>query len=74
MLMGLAHADLAEKDFLHEFLLFYVRILCSINFCFGTFEIRQSKTNCSVLKMDWGAAIYGMLITSLHLAVLHTFL
>ena len=41
ILKGLAHADLAKKDFLHEFLLFYVRLLCSINFCFGLVEMWQ---------------------------------
>ena len=35
------------KNELHEFLLFYVRLLCSINFRFGPFEIRQFKPNCS---------------------------
>jgi len=63
---------------LHEFLLFYVRLLCSINFCFGPVEMRQFKNNCSGLKIDWGsppgAAIYGMRITSLHFVVLHKFL
>ena len=48
-------ADLAKKKsfFLHEFLLFYVRLLCSINFCFGPVEMRQFKNNCSGLKIDW---------------------
>ena len=63
---------------MHEFLLFYVRLLCSINFCFGPAEMRQFKNNCSGLKIDWGslpgAAIYGMRITSLHFVVLHKFL
>ena len=27
----------------------------SINFTFGTFEIRQFKTNCSGLKTNWGS-------------------
>ena len=54
--------------FLHEVLLFYVRFFCSINFCFGPFEIRQFKTNCSVLInrlgiSPRGAANYGMCIT-----------
>ena len=31
----------------------FVRFFCSINFCFGPFEIRQFKTNSSVLKIDW---------------------
>ena len=61
--------------FLHAFLLFYVRLLCSINLCF---EMRQFKNNCSGLKIDWGdpqgAAIYGMRIMSLHFVVLHKFL
>ena len=47
---GLAHADLAKKLFLHGFLLFYVRLLRSFNFCFGPFELRQFKNNCSGLK------------------------
>ena len=43
------------KNDLREFLLFYVRFFCSINFCFGLFELCQFKTNCSVLiKIDWG--------------------
>ena len=42
-----------KNNFLHEFLLFYIRFFCSINFCFGPFEIPQFKTNCSVLKIDW---------------------
>ena len=46
-----------------------MRLLCSINFCFGPVEMRQFKNNCSGLKIDWGsppgAAIYGMHITSL---------
>ena len=54
-LKGLSHADLAKKDFLHEFVLFYVRLLCSINFCFGPVEMRQFKNNCSGLKIDWGS-------------------
>ena len=55
LLKGLAHADLAKKIdfFLHEFLLFYVRLLCSINFCFGPVEMRQFKNKCSGLKIDW---------------------
>ena len=32
--------------------LFFRRFFCSINFCFGPFEIRQFKTNCSGLKTD----------------------
>ena len=52
-----------------------MRLLCSINFCFGSVEMRQFKNNCSGLKIDWGsppvAAIYGMRITSLHFVVLH---
>ena len=64
--------------FLHECLLLYVRLLCSINFCFGPVEIRQFKNNCSDLKIDWGsppgAAIYGKRIKSLHFVVLHKFL
>ena len=59
---------------MHEFLLFYVRLLCSINFCFGPVEMRQFKNNCSGLKIDWGsplgAAIYGMHITSLQFCCL----
>ena len=55
-----------KKYFLHELLLFFVRLLCSISFCFGPFEMRQFKNNCSGLKTDWGlppaAAIYGMCI------------
>ena len=56
-LKGLAHADLAFKKmiFLHEFLLFYVRLLCSINFCFGPVEMQQFKNNCSGLKIDLGS-------------------
>ena len=54
-LKGLAHADLAKNKnkIAWFFLLFYVQIFCSINFCFGPFEIYQFKTNCSVLKFDW---------------------
>ena len=63
-----------KRDFLHEFVLFYVRLLCSINFCFGSVEMRQFKNNCSGLKIAWGAAIYGMCITSVHFVVLHKFL
>ena len=67
-----------KKDFSHEFLLFYVQLLCSINFCFGPVEMRQFKNNCSGIKIDWdlplGAAIYGMHIMSLHFVVLHKFL
>ncbi len=55
VLKGLVHADLAKKLFLHECLLFYVRLLCSINFCFGPVEMRQFKNNCSGLKIDWGS-------------------
>ena len=78
-LKGLAHADLATKMiFLHECVLFYVQLLCSISFCFGPVEMRQFKNNCSGLKIDCGsplgAAIYGMRITSLHFVVLHKFL
>ena len=54
---------------------YYVRLLCSINFCFGPVDIRQFTNNCSGLKIDWGsppgAAIYGMHITSLHFVALH---
>ena len=53
-LKGLAHADLAKKHFLYELLLCYVRLLCSINFCFGPVEMRQFKINCSGLEIDWG--------------------
>ena len=60
-----------------NFLLFYVRLLCSINFCFGPVEMWQFKNNCSGLKLIGdlppGAAIYGMRITSLHFVVLHSF-
>ena len=41
--------------FFVEVLFFYVRFFCSINFCFGPFEIRQFKTNYNVLKIDWGS-------------------
>ena len=44
-----------KNDFLHAFLLFYVRLLCSINFCFGPVEMRQFKNNCIGLKIDWGS-------------------
>ena len=60
LIKGLAQADLAKKRFKiffffwHECLLFYVRLLCSINFCFGPVEIQQFKNNCSGLKIDWG--------------------
>ena len=49
--------DLAKKNLkkLHELLLFYMRLLCSINFCFGSVEMRQFKNNCSGLKIDWGS-------------------
>ena len=40
---------------MHEFLLFYVRLLCSINFCVGPVEIQQFKNNCNGLKIDWGS-------------------
>ena len=53
-LKGAAHADWLKTDFLQEFLWFYVRLLCSINFCFGPVEIQQFKNNCSGLKIDWG--------------------
>ena len=46
---------LLKSDFLHEFLLFYVRLLCIINFCFGPVEVQQFKNNCSGLKIDWGS-------------------
>ena len=36
--------------FLFYFLLFYVWLLCSINFCFGPVEIWQFKNNCSGQK------------------------
>ena len=36
-------------------MLFYVRLLCIINFCFGPVEMRQFKNNCSGLKIDWGS-------------------
>ena len=40
-LKGLAHEDWAKKRFfVHEVLLFYVRLLCSMNFCFGPVEMR----------------------------------
>ena len=52
-----------------------MRLLCSINFCFGPVEMRQFKNNCSGLKIDWdsqrSATIYGMCITSLNFVVLH---
>ena len=35
--------------------LFYVRSLCSINFCSGSVEMRQFKNNCSGLKIDRGS-------------------
>ena len=61
-LKGLAHADLAKEKLcvvvvvvLHEYLLFYVRFFCGIHFCICPFEIRQFKTNCSVLKIGWGS-------------------
>ena len=38
-----------------NFLLFYVQLLYSINFCFGPFEMWQCKNNCSGLKIDWGS-------------------
>ena len=60
-----------------NFLLFYVRLLCSFNFYFGPVEMRQFKNDCSGLKIDWGsppgAAIYGMHIMSLHFVVLYKF-
>ena len=49
----------------------------SINFCCGSFQTRQFKTNWSdnILGISQrGAAIYGMRITSLHCVVLHTVL
>ena len=30
-----------------------MRFFCSINLCFDPFKIRQFKTNCTVLKIDW---------------------
>ena len=56
-LKGLAYADLAKKRrfFGMTFLLFYVRLLCSINLGFGPVEMRQFKNNCSGLKIDWGS-------------------
>ena len=36
-----------------NFVLFYMRLLCSINFCFGPFEMRQFKHNGNGLKIDW---------------------
>ena len=55
-----------------------MRLLCSVNFWFGSVEMRQFKNNCSGLKLDWdlppGAAIYGMRITSLRFVVLRNFL
>ena len=44
-----------KKDCLHEFLLFYVRLSCSINLYFGPVEMRQFQNNCSGLKIDWGS-------------------
>ena len=32
-----------------------MRLLCSINFCFGPVEMRKFKNNCSGLKIDWGS-------------------
>ena len=49
---GLAHADLAKKLFFCMNF-YYVRLLCSINFCFGPVEMRQVKNNCSGLNIDW---------------------
>ena len=58
ILKAQAHADLAKKeeDILHKFVLFYVRLVCSINFCFGPVEMRQFKNDCSGLKIDWGSS------------------
>ena len=36
-----------------NFALFYMRLLCSIDFCFGPFEMRQFKHNGNGLKIDW---------------------
>ena len=44
-----------KNDFRQEVLLLSVRLLCSINFCFGLVEMRQFKNNCSGLKIDWGS-------------------
>ena len=44
-----------EDSFGMTFLLFYVRLLCSINFGFGPVEMRQFKNNCSGLKIGWGS-------------------
>ena len=44
-----------KNNILHEFVLFYVQLLCSINFCFGPSEMRQFKNNCSGLKIYWGS-------------------
>ena len=55
ILKGLAHADLAKKLFLHEFILFYIQFFCSINFCFGPLEIWHFKKNCSGIKIAWGS-------------------
>ena len=38
-----------------KFLLFYVPLLCGINFGFGHVEMRQFKNNCSGPKIDWGS-------------------
>ena len=47
----MAHADLAKNDylfFLHKFLLFYVRLLGSINFCFGPDDAGLRVLGCRV--------------------------
>ena len=57
----LPHAGLAKKLFLNNFggMNFYCFrydwFFCSMNVCFGPFEIRQFKTNFSGLKIDWGS-------------------
>ena len=44
-----------KNNFQHEFLLFYVQLLCAINFCFGPVEMWLFKNNCCGLKIDWGS-------------------
>ena len=45
VLKGLAHSELAKNNNFWQEILSYVRLLCSINFCFGPFEMRQFKNN-----------------------------
>ena len=51
-LKELAHADLVKKRFWTRIFVLG-EIFLSIHFCFGPFEKRQFKANCSGLNIDW---------------------